>query len=330
MKTVIATTAIAAIALALGCAPADESPATNAATRLEGPGASITRDEVVERARAWTAAGVPYCGGLPGGGDALCGGTCNRGAGGSATRRLDWDRYRSDCSGFVSYAWGLAPPGLTTWTLPGVSERIAMAELAAGDIFLSSSHTMIFLAWAAPGVARFAEEASCGLAARVREARVSEASSRVTVSGWGSFEARRYQAIRDVADVPFEAAPRPDRGPFPALEVRQRIGSEAWITWCDEGGQTERVWQTAATGPHPDARWATALYAQGVGASCGERRDGVHPLVFRSLRPGQLGAWIVACTGRDHQAAVFHAQGETVDDRPAAPFSHYEATEGCP
>ncbi|MYS79552.1 hypothetical protein [Embleya scabrispora] len=63
------------------------------------------------------------------------------------------DGYRTDCSGLVSMAWGLPPPGLTTVTLPEVSHRIAEDDLRPGDILLNTApgaagHTLIFAGWA--------------------------------------------------------------------------------------------------------------------------------------------------------------------------------------
>ncbi len=74
---------------------------------------AITRPEIVSRAQAWVNAQVPYSQ--------------------SAYR----DGYRTDCSGFVSYAWNLRdnagnPRPLTTWTLPNVSYRISKDELQTG------------------------------------------------------------------------------------------------------------------------------------------------------------------------------------------------------
>lgn len=61
--------------------------------------------------------------------------------------------YRTDCSGLVSMAWGLPPPGLTTVTLPEVSHPIAKDDLRPGDILLNTApgaagHTLIFAGWA--------------------------------------------------------------------------------------------------------------------------------------------------------------------------------------
>ncbi|MGW1997356.1 hypothetical protein [Embleya sp. NPDC001921] len=63
------------------------------------------------------------------------------------------DGYRTDCSGLVSMAWGLPPPGLTTVTLPEVSHPIGKDDLRPGDILLDTApgaagHTLIFAGWA--------------------------------------------------------------------------------------------------------------------------------------------------------------------------------------
>ncbi|MEU0935303.1 MULTISPECIES: hypothetical protein [unclassified Embleya] len=63
------------------------------------------------------------------------------------------DGYRTDCSGLVSMAWGLPPPGLTTVTLPEVSHPIGRDDLQPGDILLNTApgaagHTLIFAGWA--------------------------------------------------------------------------------------------------------------------------------------------------------------------------------------
>jgi len=66
--------------------------------------------------------------------------------------------YREDCSGFVSMAWGLSQPGLTTYTLPKVSHQISKDELQPGDILLNQwggwavagspdAHVVIFDGW---------------------------------------------------------------------------------------------------------------------------------------------------------------------------------------
>ncbi|MFS8104915.1 FG-GAP-like repeat-containing protein, partial [Lentzea alba] len=95
--------------------------------------ATITRGEVMARAKTWVDAGVPYSMG--------------------ATR----DGWRTDCSGFVSMAWNLSKPGLSTVTLVGsnVTHRIGKDELLPGDILIkggpgtegANGHVRIFGGW---------------------------------------------------------------------------------------------------------------------------------------------------------------------------------------
>ncbi|MGW6462184.1 peptidoglycan-binding protein, partial [Streptomyces sp. NPDC055078] len=92
----------------------------------------ITRAEIIERAKTWVAAKVPYSMGAY------------------------WsDGYRQDCSGYVSMAWNLAG---NEWTgsLAQYATRITRAELQPGDMLLfhnpanptTGSHVTIFGGWA--------------------------------------------------------------------------------------------------------------------------------------------------------------------------------------
>jgi hypothetical protein len=88
--------------------------------------ACITRAEIIANAQAWVNQKVPY----------------------SQTPQPQYGGYRTDCSGYVSYAWGLPPPGYITETLPQVASPITKAELLPGDIMLlTTEHTCIFDAW---------------------------------------------------------------------------------------------------------------------------------------------------------------------------------------
>jgi MYXO-CTERM domain-containing protein len=83
-----------------------------------------------------------------------------------------WDPYRSDCSGLVSWAWGLAAPGYTTAEFaPNATSNtsvIQASSLAMGDAVntddsaSSEHHIMLFKAWVTPGQeATFIEEPGC-------------------------------------------------------------------------------------------------------------------------------------------------------------------------
>ncbi|MFI5685759.1 peptidoglycan-binding protein [Streptomyces sp. NPDC051636] len=92
---------------------------------------ATTRTEIINRAKTWVAAQVPYS--------------------------MDdyWsDGYRQDCSGYVSMAWGL---GSNEWTgsLGQYGVKIAKGELEPGDILLfhnpdnpeKGSHVVLFGGW---------------------------------------------------------------------------------------------------------------------------------------------------------------------------------------
>ncbi|SCD45387.1 NlpC/P60 family protein, partial [Streptomyces sp. TverLS-915] len=93
---------------------------------------TVTREEIIDRARTWLAAKVPYSM--------------------SAYRS---DGYRQDCSGFVSMAWDLRS---NQWTgsLASFGERITKDELQPGDMLLfhnaqdpeDGSHVTLFGGWA--------------------------------------------------------------------------------------------------------------------------------------------------------------------------------------
>jgi hypothetical protein len=102
---------------------------------------AIDRDRVIARARSWTNAPRRYS-------------------------QEDCDPetgYRLDCSGYVSMAWHLDVPGLTTVELPQLCEQIESTELQPGDVVMvggpgtagDAGHAIIFAAWADPELTRF-------------------------------------------------------------------------------------------------------------------------------------------------------------------------------
>ncbi|GAA4418316.1 hypothetical protein GCM10023148_16870 [Actinokineospora soli] len=99
-------------------------------------GPAISRGEIVERAESWLQPPVPY--------------------GSRRFHQNEYGIYRTDCSGYVSMAWGLpgVPPsrdgGLTTAGLTGVSAVVAKGELRAGDALLAvgGAGAVLFHEWA--------------------------------------------------------------------------------------------------------------------------------------------------------------------------------------
>ncbi|GAA0348567.1 FG-GAP-like repeat-containing protein [Streptomyces blastmyceticus] len=148
-------------------------------------GGSISRDEVIERAKTWTDAGVPY--------------SMNK-------YRTDANgTYRTDCSGFVSMAWHLASSsannyGETTGTLLDFTSSISKDSLKPGDILLNpdagaSGHVAIFGGWANADHTKYeAYEESGG------EPNGYAKHSTVPYPYWpghGTFSPRRYDKIVD-------------------------------------------------------------------------------------------------------------------------------------
>ncbi|GLF93533.1 peptidoglycan-binding protein [Streptomyces yaizuensis] len=107
-------------------------PALPAVPVVPVPGGPITRAEIIERARAWITAKVPY-----------------------STQRYWNDGYRQDCSGYVSMAWNL-PGNEWTGSLARYGIRIEREDLEPGDMLLfhnpdnptTGSHVTIFGGWA--------------------------------------------------------------------------------------------------------------------------------------------------------------------------------------
>jgi hypothetical protein len=146
--------------------PDDPAPVQTAPTAT--PHDASFSDRTLARAREWIDASMPYCGGPNGGKDVICGGTCSRSGSAKST---EWDKYRSDCSGFVSWSWGLAAPGQTTRTLAPyattVSSLITVDDLQPGDALNGSGHVMLFGGWVdkAAGKALILQESRCGTTA---------------------------------------------------------------------------------------------------------------------------------------------------------------------
>lgn len=131
VAVVAAAGAVAAIPGVTVAAPAPGNRA-QAGPELAAAPMRLSASEILDRARTWVDAEVPY--------------------------RMNeyWsDGYRQDCSGFVSMAWGL---NRSEWTgsLPRFAYRIGVDDLEPGDILLyqsrrsphGGSHVRIFAGWA--------------------------------------------------------------------------------------------------------------------------------------------------------------------------------------
>jgi hypothetical protein len=162
------------------------------ATLVAGDAQAISRDEVLARAKPWLNV-VPYCQAPNGGYDSDCGVTCQR------PPNPAIDAWRSDCSGYVSYAWGLPAPGKVVSGLVTVSHPISASELKPGDALASDGHIALFIGWVnGQSQVRIWHEGDCGQTALEKDWQVSSVSGG-TIESWTTFQAIRFNDITDVA-----------------------------------------------------------------------------------------------------------------------------------
>lgn len=179
----------------------------------------MTASVVLNRAYQWVEAKLPYCQSPNGAqdGDASCTRICER------PRNPLWDPYRSDCSGLVSWAWGLPPPGRTTYGFApaqsDITHVIDAIDLMPGDaVNLWNEHIMLFVRWVNKGTeAVFYEEPGCSSNppyAHEVTTSVSISGSSIHVSWNGmTFQAIRLNAITGQAAALLVGEPSPG-GPF--------------------------------------------------------------------------------------------------------------------
>lgn len=187
---------VAALAITAGCTGdinGQGDPSAPDAAAAAMPGAMS-----VQRGALWVAAKVPYCQAAnhQPDYDSACSATCTR------PDVPDWDPYRSDCSGFVSWSWDLPAPGRVTSTFApfktDITHTIDAKDLRAGDAVNNSDHIMLFVEWTMPGAeAKFMEEPGCSSSepyAREFTAPVTITGDSITVTGHGTFTSIRYDS----------------------------------------------------------------------------------------------------------------------------------------
>ena len=157
----------------------------------------LVSNAAVNTAEQWVNVKMPYCQAVNGGKelDSACynvtGRTCTRSG---AANNSTWNKYRSDCSGLVSYAWQLKAPGLTTsGFLPGTASYIPMQDLQPGDALIRPGHHMVlFKSWKnkSTGSAVVVAEPGCsakgGPYAQDQTWNLNRAPTAATSANWGS------------------------------------------------------------------------------------------------------------------------------------------------
>jgi Mg-chelatase subunit ChlD len=152
-------------------------------TSVTAQAGEITREEIIHRAQTWVNASVLY------------------------NQKASRDGYRTDCSGFVSYAWHLTrsdgkPLSATTVSLDAYSRVISQDQLAPGDILNDNDpgdagHVVIFEKWANDAHTEYwaYELSASGMHHRVNPYPYWPASSHQP----GDYVPRRYTNVRESA-----------------------------------------------------------------------------------------------------------------------------------
>jgi hypothetical protein len=174
-----------------GCSASAEDELT-----AQAEAEALSRTNAVDRAMQWVNAKLKYCQSAnhQHDYDSACSSVCSR------ENNAAWDPYRSDCSGLVSWAWGLPAPGrITTQFAPfntQVSHTIPGEALMPGDALNSSDHIFLFKQWTNPGhAAVFMEEPGCSSSTPYAH----EFTSNVSINGdqvYVSWEGKTFTAIR--------------------------------------------------------------------------------------------------------------------------------------
>jgi hypothetical protein len=144
--------------------PDDVQCCTTKETTPDAGAPSGGETSAVSRAQQWVTVKMPYCEAANGARDydSSCSSVCHRTG---AANESQWNAYRSDCSGLVSWSWGLAAPGLVTETfVPGAASFIPTEDLQPGDAILRpSEHVVLFDHWMnkATGTADVISEPGC-------------------------------------------------------------------------------------------------------------------------------------------------------------------------
>lgn len=187
-----------ALLLVAACSAAPDDTDTSQA-EISGP-------TIVSRGMEWVNAKVHYCQAARGAydGDSACWGWEG------SSHRCDrpsaaWNAYRSDCSGFVSWAWGLPPVGSGGYVTgdfapfdDAFSHTIDGSKLLPGDALneTNDEHIILFKQWVNPGhTAVFMEEPGCSSS----EPYAHEFTSNVSINGTEvhvDYEAATFYAIR--------------------------------------------------------------------------------------------------------------------------------------
>jgi hypothetical protein len=212
--------------LSAGCAPRPAPVTTVPANDLPAPDPD---SDILKRARVWVDNQVPY------------------GSFDDDTSNDYYDGYRADCSGFVSYAWGLPAPGATTKSLlshPNAME-IDVSDLMPGDVLNNGvggtkGHVVLFVRWKDRDhhvFIAYDENTTPGYASeKTFTLKQILSSGTWTIAELDPFAAGPYHAQRLISDVgPSTSSGKVSQPPVPGIySINREIGGSAeWLVMLD-------------------------------------------------------------------------------------------------
>ncbi len=334
----IAATASCLALLAIACA-ADPTSSSTDGEPVASSASSLTASDAVARAEQWAAVQLHYCQ-APNHArdyDSACATYCNR------TANVAWDPYRSDCSGLISWAWGLPAPGrITTQFAPfenDITHAIAAVDLQAGDAVNNATHVMLFKAWLVKGTrAVFIEEPGCSSA----QPYAHETTSDVSISGTTihvvadgeTFTAIRYGALAAPPPPPPPPPPAPtDHAPRGTLDGASCEALSGWAQDTDAPTKTLDVMLTfgaaagkpGATTIHVSAGTVRADLCKALG-TCNHAFDLAMPLGVRDGKPHEIFAYGTDDTGKT-TALLANAPKTLTCAPPAYPLDARQAVK---
>ncbi len=204
------TPLVAGLLFLLAGAPSCAAPPAAGESEPERVGeaaAAITGNAVISNGQQWVDAQLHYCQAAHGAvdGDSSCWAwegpshRCDR------ESNAAWNAYRSDCSGFITWSWGLPPVGdggyVTGDFAPfgtSFSKVIDAIDMVPGDAanLTAGGHIVLFKAWVTKGSkATFMEEPGCSISIPYAH----EFTSTVSISGssiYIDYEGESFTAIR--------------------------------------------------------------------------------------------------------------------------------------
>ncbi len=310
LERTLSLSSLVALSLLIGCATGPEEPSDAAVPPAEDEPlgtatGALTTDDVMQCAQGWVDLAVPYCGGVNGGTDYICGGTCNRPS-------EPWDNFRTDCSGFVSWCWQIpSDPTTNSYMNDNGSgngwHTIAIDDLQAGDAVVCDGHIKLFSHFASSASAEVYEESNCG--------KVAHKSVQTFTRSGGilhfAYDSRAYHPIRR-------------NGILPPVRIDGYVDSagasvKGWAADLDASDQSILVDLYFGAGPGSGygvqftAADARPDVAAALGISPNHGFDVPTPLYF--------------CDGAPHSVFGF---GHSVKDGTAMPLKASTSTLSCP